>query len=91
MTRRMATIALLSVLLICVFQVSAQARCPLCSTALENAPEGQGLADSFNRGILFLLGVPYAIFGTFGVVLYRGYRKKKQASQRPDNPYIPRG
>ena len=89
MNRRLAAIALLSILAICLFQVPAQARCPLCSTALENSPEGKGMAASFNHGILFLLGVPYVIFGTFGVVVYRGYRKKK-AARRNDNPYIPR-
>jgi hypothetical protein len=89
MNRRLAAIALLSILAICLFQVSAQAQCAMCRTALENSPEGKGMATSFNRGILFLLGVPYAIFGTIGAVVYRGYRKRKAAARRPDNPYIP--
>jgi hypothetical protein len=90
MNRRLVAIALLSILVICLFQVSAEARCPLCSTALENSSDGKGMAASFNRGILFLLGIPYLLFGTFGVLVYRGYRKKKPAARRPDNPYIPR-
>lgn len=90
MSRRLAAIALLSMLAICVFQVSAQAQCSMCRTALENSPEGKGMASSFNRGILFLLGIPYIICGTVGVVVYRGYRKKKAADRRSANPYIPR-
>jgi hypothetical protein len=90
MNRKLAAIALLSILAICVFQVPAQARCPLCSTALENQADGKGMAASFNKGILFLLGIPYVICGTMGVVIYRGYRKKKAAERRPANPYIPR-
>ena len=90
MNRRLTAIALLTVLAVCLFQVSAQAQCAMCRTALENSPEGKGMAASFNHGILFLLGVPYVIFGTFGVVVYRGYRKKRAAARRPDNPYLPR-
>ena len=89
MRRRIAAVVLLSVLAICLFQVSAQAQCSMCRTALENSPEGKGMAASFNNGIVFLLGVPYVIFGSFGAVVYRAYRKKK-AARRPDNPYIPR-
>ena len=89
MNRRFAAIVLFSILAICVFEVSAQAQCAMCRTALENSPEGKGMAASFNRGILFLLGVPYVLFGTFGIFVYRGYRKKKAAARRPDNPYIP--
>jgi hypothetical protein len=90
MSRRLAAIALLSILAICVFQGSAQAQCSMCRTALENSPEGKGMAASFNRGILFLLGIPYIICGTVGVVVYRGYRKRQAADRRPANPYIPR-
>ena len=67
----------------------AHAQCALCVTALENSPEGRAMAGSFNRGILFLLAAPYAIFGTIGVVVFRAYRKKKLDAQR-DNPYIPK-
>ena len=90
MYRRLAALALLSVLAICLFHASAQAQCSMCVTALENSPEGKGMAASFNHGILFLLVIPYLLFGSFGVVIYRGYRKKKAAARRPDNPYIPR-
>lgn len=91
MHRRLAVFALLSILVICFFQVSAQAQCAMCRTALENSPEGKAISKSFNRGILLLLSVPYVLFGTVGIVIYRGYRKKKAAAaERPANPYIPR-
>lgn len=48
------------------------------------------MAASFNRGILLLLAVPYAILGTVGVVVFRAYRRK-QAAERRNNPYIPKG
>ena len=88
MSRRLASLALLTILAILVIQIPAQAQCAMCVTALENSPEGKGMAASFNRGIVFLLGVPYVIFSTFGVVVYRAHRKKKAAARRSDNPYI---
>jgi hypothetical protein len=89
MNRRLAVLALLSIVVICLLQLPAQAQCSMCRTALENSPEGRGMSASFNRGILFLLGIPYLLFGTFGILVYRGYRKKKAATVRPANPYIP--
>jgi hypothetical protein len=69
---------------------AAQAQCSMCVTALENSPEGKGMAASFNRGILFLLAVPYCILGTAGIVLFRAHRRKQAAAARRDNPYIPK-
>jgi hypothetical protein len=90
MNRRLVAILLLSIMVIAMFGVSAHAQCSMCVTALENSPEGKGMASSFNRGILFLLAIPYALLGTIGMVVYRAHRKKK-AAERPANPYIPRG
>ena len=52
--------------------------CAMCRTALENSPEGRALAGTFNYAILFLMGIPYVIFGTAGIVIYRAYRQRKQ-------------
>jgi len=90
MSGRRIVVLLLAVLVISIIvELPAQAQCAMCRTALENSPEGRGMAASFNRGILFLLAVPYAIFGTVGVVVYRAHRKK-QAEARRSNPYLPR-
>ena len=89
--KRLAAIALLSILAIGMFQTSAEAQCSMCRTALENSPEGQGMAWSFAKGILFLLAIPYALMGTIGIVVYRAHRKRKAADpSRPANPYLPR-
>jgi len=88
MNPRIIALLLVAIAVIASFQVVAHAQCALCVTALENSPEGKGMAASFNRGILFLLATPYAIFGTVGVVIFRSYRKKKAAR---DNPYIRKG
>jgi len=86
--RRFIAVSLLIVAVVCLFQTTAFAQCAMCVTALENSPEGRAMAASFNNGILFLLAMPYAIFGTVGIVVFRAYRRKK-AEDRRANPYIP--
>lgn len=88
--KRLAAITLLSILAIGLFQGSAEAQCSMCRTALESSPEGQRMASSYAKGILFLLAIPYALMGTVGLVVYRAHRKKKAAAIRPANPYLPR-
>ena len=91
MAGRFIAVLLLAVVLITVIgEPPAHAQCAMCRTALENSPEGRGMAASFNRGILLLLAVPYAIFGTIGVVVFRAHRRK-QAEARRNNPYMPKG
>ena len=89
MMRRFIAVALLLAALACLWPTPLRAQCAMCVTALENSPEGRGMAASFNRGILFLLAVPYAILSTVGVVVFRAHRRK-QAADRRANPYIPK-
>lgn len=71
-----------------LFHAVAQAQCAMCVTALENSPEGKGMAAYFNNGILFLLAIPYVLFTTIGFVVYRAHRRKKAAAREAENPYI---
>jgi hypothetical protein len=86
--RRAAGFALLAIAMFGVLSAVAQAQCAMCVTALENSPEGKGMAAYFNNGILFLLAIPYALFTTIGFVVYRAYRRKKVAAREAENPYI---
>ena len=52
--------------------------CAMCRTALENSPEGRALAGTFNYAILFLMGIPYVLFGAAGFFIYRADRERKQ-------------
>ena len=88
--RRIAVLLLAVVMISVIVELPAQAQCAMCRTALENSPEGRTMAASFNRGILLLLAVPYAILGTVGVVVFRAHRRK-QAADRRNNPYLPKG
>ena len=87
--RRIIALLLAALAIIVIVHEPARAQCAMCVTALENSPEGRSMAASFNRGILFLMAVPYAILGTVGVVVFRAHRRK-QAADRRANPYIPK-
>jgi len=50
--------------------------CAMCRTALEQSAEGRAIAGRFNYGILFLMGIPYAMFGAAGIAVFRAYRKR---------------
>ena len=54
--------------------------CAMCRTALENSPEGRALAGTFNYAILFLMGIPYVLFGAAGFFIYRAYRERSKQS-----------
>ena len=63
--------------LVVLLEVSGWAQgCSMCKTALEQSAEGRAIAERFNYGILFLMGIPYAMFGAAGILVYRAYRKR---------------
>jgi len=90
MNRRIVALSVAAIAVIVLLHVPAHGQCSMCVTALENSPQGKGMAASFNRGILLLLVAPYAILGTAGIVLFRAYRRKKIEARR-HNPYLPKG
>jgi hypothetical protein len=72
--RRIAALALLLTLAAAlVFVETASAQCALCRTALDQ--EGGRVAAGFNRGILFLLAMPYLVFGSIAGSWYWKRRK----------------
>jgi len=72
--RRIAAIALLLTLAAALVYVeTASAQCALCRTALDQ--EGGRVAAGFNRGILFLLAMPYLVFGSIAGSWYWKRRK----------------
>lgn len=55
---------------------SASAQCSMCRTALEQNPEA---AAGFNRAILFLLLMPYTVFGALTAIYLRSRRRSAPA------------
>lgn len=56
--------------------------CAMCRAALESSPEGRTIAAGLARGILMMLVLPYGLMITFGIVIYRAYRKKAREPQQ---------
>lgn len=65
------------VMTLLVVSESAFAQCAMCVTALEQ--NGGQLAAGFNKGILFLLGMPYFVFTAIGVSWYMKHRRRQKA------------
>lgn len=76
-------IALLSCFLILQNLPIAQAQCPMCKASVEsNLANGDTKGSGLNKGIMFLLIIPYLAAGSIAFVYYRNYklRKKRQES-----------
>lgn len=68
------------VLLLAVFILSseASAQCSMCSAVVEsNQKTGSELAEGLNAGILYLMGIPYAVLIGMGILLFRKLNQNK--------------
>ena len=64
--------------------VEAPAQCPMCRMSAESNLENGGTqGKGLNKGILYMLAMPYLIVGTIGVLWYRN-RKKEDEEVKPD-------
>lgn len=75
-------ISLVTVLLLstAVAPMQVDAQCPMCRMSAESnlkngGTEGQGL----NKGILFILAMPYLLVGVIGYAWYRNKKKNEEA------------
>jgi hypothetical protein len=71
---RIAAALGLGLLVLLLLAEPSLAQCPMCRTALAS-PEAQGLAAAFQRGILFLLGVPFGAVGIIAGLIIRERRR----------------
>ena len=59
----------------------ASAQCAMCSMTAENATEnGNTQGKGLNKGILFLLAIPYLAAVGVGVLWYKKFRGKKSVN-----------
>lgn len=67
------------IILITLVDISASAQCALCRSSVESNRADDKLSkfgNGLNKGILFLMTVPYVLIGTVGFLWYRSSRKK---------------
>lgn len=70
---------LLSLLLVMIFSVSANAQCAMCRAALESS-DGNIKGEAVNDGIVYLMAFPYLLVGLVGYAVYR-LRKNKTKTE----------
>jgi len=62
--------------------VGADAQCSMCSAVLESSQKsGSQFAEGLNAGILYLMGIPYALLVVMGILLFRKLNQNKAESE----------
>lgn len=58
------------------------AQCTMCKTQVESARQDKDGYDTtgLNKGILYLMTIPYVLIGTVGYFWYRHSQKQKKAT-----------
>jgi hypothetical protein len=51
--------------------MSADAQCVMCKAVAEDSAAAGGLGEGLNRGILYLMAVPYVLLGALGYIFFR--------------------
>ncbi|RNI31669.1 hypothetical protein [Rufibacter latericius] len=71
-------VALFLVVLLTFQTAPVQAQCAMCTASVEssNNESGDSIANGLNKGILYLMAIPYVIAGCVGFFWYKYSRKK---------------
>lgn len=76
----MKKITLFIFLLLFLLNRAAFAQCAICKAVVESADNPGGeLAKGVNNGILYLMAVPYILLFVIGYLIYRHFKRQKQA------------
>lgn len=60
----------------------SDAQCAMCKSAVESNEENMsGLGDGLNSGILYLMAIPYLLFGGIVTAIILTVRKKRREQQ----------
>jgi heme/copper-type cytochrome/quinol oxidase subunit 2 len=78
-------IALLTILIIALTVLVVDAQCPMCRMSAEaNLKDGGSMAAGLNRGIIYLLIIPYVLIGTIGFLWWRNKRAVQDQEQEEE-------
>ena len=58
-------------LLLLILATDAEAQCVMCKAVAEDSAEDGSLGRGLNSGILYLMGIPYAIMAFFAWFVFR--------------------
>jgi hypothetical protein len=74
----------ISLLFLSLFLVTyANGQCAMCKAVLESDLQGGGTAaEGINTGIIYLMLIPYILFGIVGYFFYKHYKKNKMTENK---------
>jgi hypothetical protein len=70
---KLASALLIAVVLI-VWANPAEAQCVMCKAVAEDSAEDGGLGAGLNKGILYLMAVPYILLSALFFVIYKKWK-----------------
>lgn len=77
----MKKIAFISLILL-VLVIDLQAQCSMCGAVVESSQKsGEDVAEGLNAGILYLMGIPYALLIGMGILLFRKLNQNRAESE----------
>ena len=63
--------------------IGAEAQCSMCNAVVESSQKtGSEFAEGLNAGILYLMGIPYALLVFMGILLFRKMNQNNAESDR---------
>jgi heme/copper-type cytochrome/quinol oxidase subunit 2 len=75
-------VRLLLVLLVVLLAASVASACPNCKEAMEKQdPTHGGMVKGYFYSIIFMMGTPYLVLGTFCAVMYYRVRRARLAGK----------
>lgn len=82
---KQARLLMLVVLIICISVLIADAQCPMCRMSAEsNLKDGGTVAAGLNKGIIFLLTVPYILISTVGYFWWKSRKRVQEYEQEQE-------
>lgn len=78
--KKQCQLFLLTILLVCITDISVTAQCSICTKTAQQL--GEGPAKSLNTGILYLMFAPLAIMAFIG---FRWWKKEKEVMASENN------
>lgn len=64
------------------FPELSEAQCAMCKSAVESNQENMsGLGDGLNKGILYLMAVPYVLFAGIVTAIVLSIRKRRREQE----------
>ncbi|BDS15144.1 hypothetical protein [Aureispira anguillae] len=84
-TLRVIQLTLLILVIIAVTSLVADAQCPMCRMSAEsNLKNGGTAAAGLNKGIIYLLIIPYIMISTIGYLWWRNRRLVQEQEQEDE-------